>query len=84
MSICPGAQGVPGHLRSSRLCSDAGGRAAAILNSLTATCQQLGLDPWTYLRDVLARLPEHTADRRAELLAKVWAKSQREQVENPA
>ena len=41
--------------------SEAGGKRAAILYSLTATCQQLGLDPFTYLRDVLARLPEYAA-----------------------
>jgi transposase len=63
--------------------SDAGGKTAAVLYSMVATCKQLGIDPFTYLRDVLARLPEHPADRRTELLPDNWANSQRQHVEKP-
>jgi hypothetical protein len=36
--------------------SDAGGRTAAVLFSVTATCKGLGIDPFVYLRDVLGRV----------------------------
>lgn len=43
--------------------SPAGGRRAAILFSLTASCKACGVEPWAYLRDVFARLPAIPADR---------------------
>lgn len=57
--------------------SDGGGRTAAVLTSLTATCGRHGIDPWCYLSDVLARLPSHPVDRIAELLPDVWAAARR-------
>jgi transposase len=60
--------------------SDAGGRTAAVLYSLVSTCKRLGIEPWAYLRDALARLPELPSDRLAELLPDVWAQAQRQQV----
>lgn len=53
--------------------SDASGRTATVLTSLTATCSRHGLDPWAYLSDALARLPSHPADRIDELLPDTWA-----------
>jgi transposase len=52
--------------------NDEGGRRAAILYSLVATCKEHGLDPWAYLSDVLARIPTHPDRRRAELLPRHW------------
>jgi hypothetical protein len=52
--------------------SDNGGRTAAVLFSFTATCKQLGIDAFTYLRDVLGRLPSHQADCLEELLPHRW------------
>jgi transposase len=52
--------------------NDEGGRRAAILYSLVGTCKEHGLDPWAYLRDVLARIPTHPDSRRAELLPRHW------------
>jgi transposase len=52
--------------------NDEGGRRAAILYSLVGTCKGHGLDPWAYLRDVLARIPTHPDSRRAELLPRHW------------
>lgn len=37
--------------------SPAGGEAAAVLYTLTATCRRLRIDPYAYLRDVFERLP---------------------------
>jgi transposase len=54
-----------------------GGQTAAVLMSFTSTCQRLGVEPWRYLRDVLARLPSHLPERLAELLPDEWARCQR-------
>src|SRR3954469_2019145 len=48
--------------------SDAGGKSAAVLYSVVGTCRRLGLDPFAYLRDTLARLPSEAPDRLGELL----------------
>ncbi len=52
--------------------SDEGGRRAAILYSIVATCKAHGINPWAYLRDVLERIPTHPNRRRAELLPQEW------------
>jgi transposase len=52
--------------------SDNGGRTAAVLFSLTATCKQLGIDSFAYLRDILRRLPTQTAERLGDLLPDRW------------
>jgi transposase len=48
--------------------SDRGGQALATLASFTATCQLGKLNPWTWLRDTLTRLPTLPADQLATLL----------------
>jgi transposase len=48
--------------------SDHGGQAIATLASFTATCQLLKLNPWTWLRDTLTRLPATPAEQLATLL----------------
>jgi hypothetical protein len=63
--------------------SDAGGRRAAILYSLVATCERHGVDPFEYLRDVLPRLATHPASRTAELLPPNWKPLPRVEVANP-
>jgi hypothetical protein len=56
--------------------SDGGGRTAAILFSLTATCKGLGVDPFAYLCDVIDRVAVHPAIRVADLLPDRWRASQ--------
>jgi hypothetical protein len=56
--------------------SDEGGKRAAILYSLTATCKEHGIDAWAYLKDVLERIPTHPNRRRAELLPRNWKAAQ--------
>jgi hypothetical protein len=46
--------------------------AAAVLFSFTSTCQRLGVEPWAYLQDVLARLPTTPAGQLGELLPDRW------------
>lgn len=52
--------------------SDAGGRRAAILYSLIATCKRIGIDPFAYLRDVIARVSTHPMRRISELTPRGW------------
>jgi transposase len=56
--------------------SDRGGRTAAILTSFTATCKDLKIDPFVYLRDVLERISEHPMSRLEELLPDRWLAEQ--------
>ena len=55
--------------------SDNGGRTAAILFSLMASCQRHRVDPFAYLRDVLTRIAAHPYNRLAELLPDRWKPS---------
>ena len=52
--------------------SDNGGKSAAVIYSLVATCKLHGIDPFTYLRNVLERLPAHPIQQLHELLPKNW------------
>ncbi len=52
--------------------SDEGGKRAAIVYSIVATCKEHALDVWAYLKDVLERIPTHPDRRRAELLPRNW------------
>lgn len=56
--------------------SDAGGRRAATIYSLVASCQQHGVDPFAYLRDVLDRVSTHPAREIAALLPPAWKAAQ--------
>jgi hypothetical protein len=49
-----------------------GGGTAVVLHSSTGTGKRHDIDPLTYLRDVLPRLPAHPADRLDELPPDVW------------
>lgn len=52
--------------------SDKGGRAAAVLCSFTASCKSLDIDPFAYLRDVLARISDHSNKLLDKLLPDKW------------
>jgi transposase len=54
--------------------SDRGGRTAAVLLSLTASCTALAVEPFAYLRDLLQRVSTPPNSRLAELLADRWGK----------
>jgi transposase len=45
---------------------------AALMYSLLGTCKLHGIEPYAYLRDVIARIPEHKANRLSELLPYNW------------
>ena len=61
--------------------SDNGGQTAAILYSLISTCKRHKIEPWAYLRDVLARIPQQPADKLDELLPDQW-KAEQSQKQN--
>ena len=52
--------------------SDRGGRTGAILKSFTATCKDLKIDPFVYLRDIFERISAHPMNRLDELLPDRW------------
>jgi transposase len=56
--------------------SDKGGHTAAVLSSLVATAKRHHIDPFAYLRDVLARISAHPQNRIEELLPDKWAAAQ--------
>ena len=63
--------------------SDNGGRRAAIMNSLIATCRRLAIDPFAYLRDIFTRISDHPQSRLAELLPDHWKTVQHRTAEHP-
>ena len=52
--------------------SDAGGRRAAIIYSIIATCARHDVDPFAYLRDVLERVATHPSSGIAALFPPNW------------
>ena len=52
--------------------SDNGGRTAAILTSITATCKRLGVDPFEYLRDIFQRISTHPQNNLDDVLPDHW------------
>ena len=52
--------------------SDAGGHRAAAVYTLIETCKMNDVDPQAWLADVLARLPDHPANKVADLLPWNW------------
>jgi hypothetical protein len=54
------------------------GQRGAIIYSIIESCRRRNVDPYTYLRDVLTRLPHQTNKRISEVTPAAWAKKQRE------
>ena len=52
--------------------TEVGARHAGIVQSLIVTCRLHGVDPYTYLVDVLQRVGQHPASRVAELTPRNW------------
>ncbi|HEY5910056.1 MAG TPA: IS66 family transposase [Verrucomicrobiae bacterium] len=53
------------------------GQRGAIIYTLIECCRRRGLDPYTYLRDVLTRLPYMTNRQIPEVMPQAWAKARR-------
>lgn len=52
--------------------SEQGGRRAAILYSIIASCRLAGVDPFKYLEDILLRIATHPMSRIGELTPARW------------
>jgi transposase len=52
--------------------SDKGGRTAAVLSTLIASCKRLRIEPFAYLRDLFTRISSHPHHRLDELLPDKW------------
>jgi len=52
--------------------TEVGAKYAGIVQSLIVTCRLQGIDPFTYLVDVLQRVGQHPASRVAELTPRLW------------
>jgi transposase len=64
---------IPMGRRSWLFCwTELGARHVGIIQSLIVTCRLHGVDPYTYLVDVLQRIGEHPASRVAELTPRLW------------
>ena len=55
--------------------SEQGGRRAAILYSIIASCRLAGVDPFKYLEDILLRIATHPMSRIGELTPAQWKTS---------
>jgi len=52
--------------------TELGAKHVGIIQSLIVTCRSHGIDPYTYLVDVLQRISEHPASRVTELTPRLW------------
>lgn len=52
------------------------GQRGAIIYTVIETCRRRSIDPYTYLRDVLTRLPHLTNHQISEVTPAAWAKAQ--------
>ncbi|MEW6440661.1 MAG: IS66 family transposase [bacterium] len=64
--------------------SDRGGQTGAILKSFTATCKDLKIDPFVYLRDIFERISAHPMNRLDELLPDRWLAERIASAQDPA
>jgi len=60
------------------------GEHSAIIYTVIESCRRRGLDPLSYLRDVLTRLPNMTNRQIPEIMQAAWAKSQAAQLQKAA
>ena len=68
-----GLRPIPMGRRSWLFCwTELGARQVGIIQSLLVTCKLQGIDPYTYLVDVLQRVGDHPASRVIELTPRVW------------
>jgi transposase len=54
------------------------GQRGAIIYTLVESCRRRGQDPYTYLRDVLTRLPHMTNHQIPEVTPQAWCKTHRQ------
>jgi transposase len=68
-----GLRVIPMGKKNWLFCStEIGAKRVGIIQSLLVTCKLQGVDPYTYLVDVLQRISEHPASRAIELTPREW------------
>jgi hypothetical protein len=65
-------------------CSAAAGARSAVMYTLIANCRLHGVEPYTYLKDVLERLPRTTNQQVAQLTPLNWKKVRQSQLQQAA
>jgi transposase len=53
------------------------GERSAIIYSIIESCRRHGIEAYTYLRDVLTRLPSMTNRQIKDIVPKAWAEARR-------
>lgn len=64
--------------------SENAGPWAATYASLAETCRRLGINPFEYFRDVIARIADHPVNRIAELTPANWKQAREQNANLPA
>ena len=54
------------------------GERGAVLYSIIESCRRHGVEPYSYLRDVLTRLPSMTNRQIKDIVPKAWAAAQKD------
>lgn len=68
--------GAPHNKKNWLFVGEAGaGQRGAVLYTVIESCRRRKIDPYAYLRDVLARLPAMTAGQIAAVTPANWARS---------
>ena len=66
-------RGIPVGRRNWLFCwTEAGAHHVGIIQSLITSCRLQGIDPYTYLVDVLQRVSVHPAKKVKELTPRLW------------
>ena len=52
--------------------TELGAKQVGIIQSLLVTCKLQGINPYTYLVDVLQRISQHPASKAIDLTPRVW------------
>jgi hypothetical protein len=64
---------IPMGRRSWLFCwTELGAKQVGIIQSLLVTCKLQGINPYTYLVDVLQRISQHPASKAIDLTPRIW------------
>ena len=64
--------------------SEEAGQRSAVMYTLIANCRLHGVEPYTYLKDVLERLPSTTNQQVAQLTPLTWQQARQSQLQQAA
>lgn len=64
--------------------AEVAGWRSAVIYTIIQSCKTIGIDPYTYLKDVLERLPAMTNHQIPDITPQAWAKPQRAPLKSAA